>query len=81
MKKVKFLKYSRNESIWVSEHQKELAKYAGKWIAVLENKLIASGDSVSEVMQTIEQKGIKHLPLLTMVPRKDEGPYILILWF
>lgn len=81
MKKIKSLKYSRNESIWVSEHQKELAKYAGKWIAVLNNKLIASGHSLFGVTEAIKRKDIKGLPLITMVPRKDEGPYVLVLWF
>jgi len=77
MPKKQTIKYSTRESIWVSKHQKELAKYAGKWIAVLRNKLIASGGSVTEVMQKVKEKGIKELPLVTMVPRKDEGPYIL----
>lgn len=70
--------YSVKESLWVSEHQKELAKHAGKWIAVSKNKLIAVGDSVNEVMRLAEAKGIQNLPLVTMVPRKDEGPYILV---
>lgn len=65
------------ESIWVSKHQKKLEPYAGKWIAVLDNKLIAAGDSVKAVMAIVKKKGIKKLPLVTMVPRKDEGTYIL----
>lgn len=79
MKKTQTTKYSAQESIWVSKHQKELAKHAGKWIAVLKNELIATGDSISEVMQVVREKDIKALPLVTMVPRKDEGPYILFL--
>lgn len=78
MRKIQTTKYSLKDSIWVSEHQKELAKYAGKWIAVLKNQLLATGDSINEVMQIVKAKDIKDLPLITMVPRKDEGPYILI---
>lgn len=78
MKKIPTTQYFIRDSVWVSEHQKELAKYAGKWVAVLKNKLIATGDSINEVMQVVKEKGIKELPLVTMIPRKDEGPYILI---
>ena len=38
------------ESIWVSEHQDELEQYSGQWIAVLKDKMIATGKSVPEVM-------------------------------
>ena len=79
MSKNQTKKYSTKESIWVSNHQKQLAKYAGKWIAVSKSKLVSAGDSVSEVMQEVKKKGIKSVPLVTMVPRKDEGPYIL--WY
>ena len=66
-----------NEVLWVSKHQKKLEQYAGKWIAVLGNKLIGTGDSVKEVMTVVKRKGIKELPLVTMVPKKDEGMYVL----
>ena len=66
-----------NEVLWISKHQKKLEQYAGKWIAVLGNKLIGTGDSVKEVMSIAKRKGIKELPLVTMVPKKDEGMYVL----
>lgn len=65
------------ESIWVSEHQDELGKYEGKWIAVLKGKLLAVGDSVEAVMKNIKKKNIKELPLVIMVPKKDEEMYVL----
>jgi hypothetical protein len=67
---------SQEESIWVSEHRDKLERYSGKWIAVLKNRVIASGDSVSEVMKKAAQKA-KALPLVIKVPRKDEDLHVL----
>lgn len=63
---------------WLSKHQKQLESLAGKWIAVLDNKVIAKGDSLKEVMEDVKKQDIRRLPLVTKVPRKDEGPYILV---
>lgn len=67
---------SHEESIWISEHRDELAQYSGKWIAVLKDRVLASGDSVSEVMEKAARK-TKRLPLVIKVPRKDEDLYVL----
>jgi hypothetical protein len=67
----------KKELLWISEHSKEIEKYAGKWIAVLSNKVIAVGDSAKRVMEEVKKKRIKKLPLVTKVPRKDEEMYIL----
>ena len=64
----------RDEGIWVSEHQEELEPFCGKWIAVLDDAVIASGRTVSEVMEKAE-KVTSQLPLVIKVPRKDEAPY------
>ncbi len=65
------------EILWLSKHQKEAEKFSGRWIAILKDRIIASGDSVKAVMQEVEKKGIKELPLVMKVPRKDEEAYIL----
>ena len=67
---------SQDESIWLSEHQDEATAYSGKWIAVLHELIIASGDSVSEVMEKSAQVTTSP-PLVIKVPRKDEGLYVL----
>ena len=54
-----------------------LDKYAGKWVAILRNRVIATGNSVREVMSTVKQKEIKELPLVTRVLRKDEETCVL----
>lgn len=64
---------------WISKHSKELKRYSGKWVALKAEKgIIASGNSVKEVMDVAKKKGIEN-PLVTKVPRKDEEAYILIL--
>ncbi|MBI2504763.1 MAG: hypothetical protein HYW07_16220 [Candidatus Latescibacteria bacterium] len=67
---------SLEESTWVSEHQDELEKYAGKWIAVWKDQVLASGHSVVEVMEKVAQQ-TSELPLVVKMPRKGEGPYVL----
>lgn len=54
-----------------------LDKYAGKWVAILKNRVVATGNSVREVMSTVKQKEIKELPLVTRVLRKDEETCVL----
>lgn len=66
-----------NESIWISEHQKELAIYAGKWIAVIDEKVVASGKNVQEVMELCKKIKVTSLPLVTKIPRQDEEMYVL----
>ena len=61
---------------WISEHQKELEKYGGKWIAVCNNEIVGIGNTAKEALQQGQKKGIPK-PHLTMVLRKDEGMYVL----
>jgi len=65
------------DSLWISEHQKELSRYGGKWLAVLDGKVLATGSTVKEVMEKAKKKEVDRLPLVTKIPRPDEGMYIL----
>jgi len=65
------------ESEWISQHPQIISKQSGKWIAVLKDKIIAVGDSIAEIKRTLNKKGIKELPLITKIPRKDEEMSIL----
>jgi len=62
---------------WISKHFEELEGYSGKWVAIVEDQIVATGDSVKEVMEIVKQKGIKELPLVTLIPSKDEETYVL----
>lgn len=66
-----------NELMWLSTHKKIVEKHLGEWIAVLDNKIISSGNSAKDVLEVVKKKGIKKIPLVTKVPRKDEEMYIL----
>lgn len=58
------------------KNPKKLSLYSGKWIALVDNRLIASGDSLSMV-RSESKKITKEEPLIFKVPRKDEENYIL----
>ena len=55
-----------------------LDKYAGKWVAFVDEKVIAWADNLEELDKKIRKIKPKKEPVYFLVPRKDEGPYILI---
>lgn len=63
---------------WMSSHSEEVEKYSGKWVAVTDNGIVASGNSLSEVRSILNEKGMKLDEVMVMkVPRKDEEMSIL----
>lgn len=62
---------------WISTHFEELEGYSGKWVAIVEDQVVAIGDSVKEVMEIVTKKKIKEPPLVTLIPSKDEETYVL----
>ena len=56
-----------------------LDKYAGKWVAFINEKIVAFGDTLEEVANKIEKMKLRKRAVYFLVPRKDEGPYILVL--
>ena len=51
--------------------QSDLSKYAGEWIAVLGNKVIANGKSASEVLKESSSKS-KEKPTIMRVPEDNQ---------
>lgn len=49
----------------------ELEKYKGRWVAVFNKQIVASGDSAVEVTKTALEKGITD-PLVFRVPSHPE---------
>ena len=49
----------------------DLKEYAGKWIATVEGKIIASGDKADEVMKEAEKKYPNKIIALSKVPTDD----------
>jgi hypothetical protein len=46
------------------------------WVVIWEDKIISVGKTANEVLKASREKGIKK-PHLTIIPRKDEGTYVL----
>ena len=67
----------------VNTSTKNMGQYAGKWVAIdtKNDRIVASGKTLQEISSFVTGKtGNKHkiMAAAFKVPRKDEGPYILI---
>lgn len=67
----------------VNTSTKNMSKYAGKWVAIdpKKNRIIAVGATLKDISPLVsgkvgEEEKIKAFSF--KVPRKDEGPYILV---
>ncbi|MCI0338611.1 MAG: DUF5678 domain-containing protein [Acidobacteria bacterium] len=57
---------------WMASHR---AEYAGQWIALDGDRLIASGATEAEVADEAEANGV-YLPLIGYIPHPDEPTFI-----
>ena len=62
---------------WCVDHPEELEKFPGKWVAVVEDRIVANGDSYRAVYREAKRKFPEKIPLVTYVPRKGEELLIL----
>lgn len=64
---------------------KQIGKFAGKWVVInpKKEKIIAVGNTLDEISALVTHASDKktlpagEAPYSYLVPRKDEGPYIL----
>lgn len=64
---------------------KNMGQFAGKWVAIdpVKNQIVAVGETMNDiaslVTHTADEKTLPvgKAPFSFLVPRKDEGPYIL----
>lgn len=68
----------------VNVSTKQMAKFAGKWVVIdpKKDRIIAVGDALKEIGPLIthsaaEKQAVGKAPYSFLVPRKDEGPYVL----
>lgn len=56
--------------------QTGLEAFEGQWIALRGQRIVDSAKTLHELAQRMRRKGVRK-PTVMLVPRKDEGPYIL----
>lgn len=70
----------------VNVSTKQMGKFAGKWVAIdpQKDRIIAVGETLKEIAHLVvhpvaESKKwpVGETPYSFLVPRKDEGPYVL----
>lgn len=69
----------------VNVSTKQMGKFAGKWVVIdpVKDRVIAVGDTIKDIEPLITRPETDNRPSGTVpaafkVPRKDEGPYVLI---
>jgi len=66
------------DDLWIVEHFSELVtKYAGKYIAVVNQELVAIGDSGSEVEAKARKINPQEIPSILRVPREEDMACLL----
>ena len=61
------------DDLWIVEHFSELVtKYAGKYIAVVDQKLVAVGESGKEVEDKALTIQPQNIPSVLRVPREED---------
>ena len=66
---------------------KKIGQFAGKWVVIdpMKEIIIAVGETLKEISPLVtrsssDQRPAGTVPAAFLVPRKDEGPYILIFY-
>lgn len=66
------------DNLWIVEHFGELvAKYAGKYVAVVNETLVAVGDSGKEVEEKARKIEPDKMPSVLRVPREEDMACLL----
>ena len=66
------------DDLWVVEHFSELVtKYAGKYVAVVNETLVAVGDSGKEVEDKARAMAPEKIPSVLRVPREEDMACLL----
>jgi len=60
---------------WLKDHQDELERLQGRWIAIEGDKLIAEGDAFGAVYEATKEKGVE-IPFIFLVPPKEDVVFV-----
>jgi len=56
---------------WYISNPEELKKYTGRHVAIIDDQVIAVGDSAKEAYEIAKRKFPKEIPLLTYIPKGE----------
>jgi len=73
---IRFGEENGKELNYFASFPEELKKYRGKHVAIIEDKVVTSGDNAIEVYKKAKEKYPDKNPVLAFVPR--EGTLILV---
>ena len=58
-----------NEYDYLMSAQNEIKDYVGLWIAIVDEKIVAKGDSASQVLKQVREEHPDREPFVTKVPK------------
>lgn len=61
-----------SEEQWFARHAKELKKYEGKYVAVVDDKVVASSLNAGEAIEKARKQFPDKVSLLIYVPKEKE---------
>lgn len=61
-----------------SKKQSDLNRYAGEWVVFVNDTIVAHDKELNQAMIHIEKESLQKKASVFLVPRKDEGPYVLL---
>ncbi len=67
----------QREHEWLVDHHAEVEKHSGRWIAILEGRIIADGKSLEQARDKAKSEHGEKTPLFLYVPKKSEEFLIL----
>lgn len=66
------------DDVWIVEHFSELVtKYAGRYVAVVNERLVAVGDASKEVEDKARELEPNKMPSVLRVPREEDMACLL----
>ena len=66
------------DDLWIVEHFSELVtKYGGKYVAVVNEQLVAVGDTGKEVEDKAREIEPRKIPSVLLVPREEDMACLL----
>ncbi len=66
------------DDLWIVQHFSELVgKYAGKYVAVIDERVVASGESAAEVETEAKRAYPGKSPSVLLIPREEDMACLL----